>query len=303
MEARLVFYKGRRGDIISRLPNGKIVLVNRRAERIPKPGEKWVCRIDFEKPKFAVVTPIQRIVKKPVYKVIQYACGHSKKIRLYDKEMPENEEPEIRVTKSPNVCEKCKDNCKHLETEWDTSISIFYFEIRRICKKCRKTVDSYDFSNLIDENRGFFVADFEKIREAIRQRISDSEGQQIALRVLDDMEQYVREYKEYSKREKELKKAVFGLRAEILRLIGMSNKEIAEFPYIGDYEINKEQSTVWYWTSVKGESDELYTPVRHHIKIPEGVRERVYDIWNRVQELEKELREVENWLIENRPVE
>jgi len=208
MEARLTFYRGRRGDIISRLPNGKIVLVNRRAERIPKPGEKWVCRIDFEKPKFAVVTPIQRIVKKPVYKVIQYACGHSKKIRLYDKEMPENEEPEIRVTKSPNVCEKCKENCKHLETEWDTSISIFYFEIRRICKKCRKTVDSYDFSNLIDENRGFFVADFEKIREAIRQRISDSEGQQIALRVLDDMEQYVREYKEYSKREKELKEIV-----------------------------------------------------------------------------------------------
>jgi len=66
------FFKGKKGDIISRLPSGKIVLVNKKSSAIPRDGEEWLCRVDFEKERFAVVTPLAKeALVKSVYK-----CGH-----------------------------------------------------------------------------------------------------------------------------------------------------------------------------------------------------------------------------------
>ena len=66
------FFKGKKGDIISRLPSGKIVLVNRNSSYHPRDGEEWLCRVDFEKERFAVVTPVTKdALVKSVYK-----CGH-----------------------------------------------------------------------------------------------------------------------------------------------------------------------------------------------------------------------------------
>lgn len=66
------FFKGKRGDVISRLPSGKIVLVNRKSSVMPRDGEEWLCRVDFEKERFAVVTPLTKeVLVKSVYK-----CGH-----------------------------------------------------------------------------------------------------------------------------------------------------------------------------------------------------------------------------------
>jgi len=77
------FFKGKKGDIISRLPSGKIVLVNKKSSAIPRDGEEWLCRVDFEKERFAVVTPLaQQVLVKSVYK-----CGHIEMKRVSVSEM------------------------------------------------------------------------------------------------------------------------------------------------------------------------------------------------------------------------
>jgi len=131
-----VFFVGRRGDVISRLPSGKVALVNRRAERVPQPKEKWLCRLDFEKERFAVVTPLQRIVKKEVPKYAEYSCGHrlpfDDGIREFV-ELPENEEPEPRITYFDRVCPECLKKHKDAELSEIDDFEVFktlYFEQR-----------------------------------------------------------------------------------------------------------------------------------------------------------------------------
>ncbi len=65
------FFEGKKG-VISRLPSGKIVLVNRKSCVMPHANEKWLCRVDFEKENFVVVTPLAKeVLIKSIYK-----CGH-----------------------------------------------------------------------------------------------------------------------------------------------------------------------------------------------------------------------------------
>lgn len=70
--AIFTFFEGKKG-IISRLPSGKIVLVNRNSSVMPHAGEKWLCRVDFEKERFAVVTPL---TKEVLVKSVYECCGH-----------------------------------------------------------------------------------------------------------------------------------------------------------------------------------------------------------------------------------
>jgi len=130
----LVFFEGRRGDTVSRLPNGKIALVNKRAQRKPKAGEKWLCRIDFEKPNFAIITPLAKIVRKEIPKLAEYNCGHrlplNDGIREYI-ELPENEEPQPRIIYFDKVCSECLKKYEGAELSEIDDFEVFktlYFE-------------------------------------------------------------------------------------------------------------------------------------------------------------------------------
>jgi len=68
----LKFFRGRKGNLIAKLPSGKVALINRNAINTPEENEYWVCRIDFEKQRFVVVTPLRKPKRVYVYK-----CGHS----------------------------------------------------------------------------------------------------------------------------------------------------------------------------------------------------------------------------------
>ena len=92
----LRFSKGREGKPIGRLSGssmavskgfaitegwGKICLVNRKSKVLPKIGEDWLCRIDKEAEKYAIVTPI-----KPAPCLLpatfKYPCGLTKEDKI-----------------------------------------------------------------------------------------------------------------------------------------------------------------------------------------------------------------------------
>jgi len=83
----LQFFKGK-GNIVARLPSGKIALVDRNSPLLPKEGERWECELVFEKQNFAVVKPIRKCVRKFIAK-----CG----CLLY--EHPHNEYKEVHEDK------------------------------------------------------------------------------------------------------------------------------------------------------------------------------------------------------------
>lgn len=109
MSEVLEFFVGRKGNVISKLPSGKIALVNKNATNKPKAGEKWVCKIDFEKPNYVVVTPLTRMVKKKVTKYMKYSCGHTEPWYEMEVEVPENEEPEPIVEYADYMCYSCRE--------------------------------------------------------------------------------------------------------------------------------------------------------------------------------------------------
>jgi len=105
VKLQLQFFRGRRGDAISRLPSGKIVVVDRRAARVPQPGEKWECEI-IEKERVAIARPLRKIVKKQRPVITVYECGH--RVTDYEEvEVPEDIEPEPRVRESMLSCDEC----------------------------------------------------------------------------------------------------------------------------------------------------------------------------------------------------
>lgn len=57
----LRFFEGKDRKPISRLPSGKIVLINRYSNIFPRPGEIWECRIE-ERDRYAIATPIRKIL-------------------------------------------------------------------------------------------------------------------------------------------------------------------------------------------------------------------------------------------------
>jgi|Deesub1362B_J571_1020462.scaffolds.fasta_scaffold00101_68 hypothetical protein len=70
VEVALKFFRGKKGSVVARMPDGRIALVYRKAKYTPKEGETWVCRAVFERPNYVVVEPVEQCTK--TYK---YRCG------------------------------------------------------------------------------------------------------------------------------------------------------------------------------------------------------------------------------------
>ena len=105
----LTFFKGKKGDVISRLPSGKIVVIDRRARNKPLPGEKWEVEIE-EKERVAIARPLHRIVKKQVLTFAEYKCGHREQLDDGIKEfieLSESKEPEPRIIHFDRLCQEC----------------------------------------------------------------------------------------------------------------------------------------------------------------------------------------------------
>jgi len=310
----LTFFKGKKGNIISRLPSGKIALVNRNNKVQPKPGEKWVCKIDFEKENFAVVTPITRIVRKPVYDKTTYKCGHVELKKLWEEEMPEDTpEPVIKFKEfKDELCPECKKHCKHENTEFEVDLWDFGLIVQKVCIDCKKILDRIDFSDIIDENKGFFGTDFNKVREAVKQRISDPELQRKVMAELDREEQYVKEYSEMCRRENEIKEQIAKLMGDLKKTVAKHFSDFREalesVKVHKDYieyccgSVNVPEKCLGIGIGGRKLYEYSTTPVYKKVKIHE-LPEEIQEIVRKINELREELDKVEQWLIENRPIE
>lgn len=124
--AVLRFFRGRKGNIISKLPDGRIAIVDRRATNRPKPREKWVCRIVVEKPNYAIVEPIERVVCKKVRVIKKFSCGHTIETTA-EMDFPESCK---EVVKEVDVlCDECYKMASEAEHRWDKEcLKVFFSE-------------------------------------------------------------------------------------------------------------------------------------------------------------------------------
>lgn len=313
-EITLSFFKGRRGKTISKLPNGKIALVNKNSRVMVKPREKWICRIDKEFEKFVVVTPIAKIVKKLVFERIRYKCGHEELKPLWEEEVPENmPEPIIKFDSTRKIlCPKCRELCKHENTEYKIDIWTFGLIVKKICKDCERTIEEINFSDLIDRNQGFFETDFKRLREAVKQRIKDPELQRKVLAEIDKKEQYVKKYNEIREREIELQEKIATLIGKLRELIKQNFSDFRECSdavrvhrdYIEYCKGFVDAVTGAIGIGIGGKKlyDTSPEPIYRKISIqelPKDIREVVEEI----NELREQLDKVQRWLIDNRYVE
>jgi len=118
----LEFFRGRRGNVIAKLPSGKIALVNKNSPVYPREGEKWECKVDFERENYAVVTPIMRIVKKSVMKYTKYTCGHIEPLYEVEVEVPEDKEPEPIIELMNCLCRSCAEKASKRLQEFIKSV-------------------------------------------------------------------------------------------------------------------------------------------------------------------------------------
>jgi len=111
-EMRLRFFRSKKGDVVSRMPSGKIVLLSRSAKCLPSVGETWMCRV-VEKDRFAIAEPVQRLVLRQVPRMVRFACGHigedDASYEVSEIWLPEDEEPEPVIRDSCLLCPKCKE--------------------------------------------------------------------------------------------------------------------------------------------------------------------------------------------------
>ncbi|HDI51836.1 MAG TPA: hypothetical protein ENF45_04330 [Bacteroidetes bacterium] len=296
MLVQLKFFRGKRGDVISRLPSGKVALVNRKAKK-PKIGEKWICKIDFEKENFAVITPIARIVRKqrPIYKV--YKCGHRVLWKTEEVEVPENSEPEPKTMNWDfEICDDCKKNCKHSKLK----ISRSSFELWIKCAACDKTMATYEL-------------EMDKINEIIKD-ISER-FPQVAEEVAANLGSWItwtKEYREHLKQKDNLEGKISKILSEIKEWVreNFDNYKEDEFYSIRVDEEKEELEYFVGYTEVPRclgfgpGGKELYEyeswPAFRKVKnIPENIKEKI----RKIKDLREELNSVLWWLTENRPVE
>jgi hypothetical protein len=124
---KVKFFRGRKGDTVGRLESNKIALINKNYRGVlPKIGETWLCRVDKEFERFAVITPIERIVKKKVtvrrITVLQCGCREIEEETVI-KEVPESAPTtEEHVERSLKICEKHQKKlvykCGHRHSVW-----------------------------------------------------------------------------------------------------------------------------------------------------------------------------------------
>lgn len=196
MQLQLTFFKGKKGNIISRLPSGKIVLPVRGFN--PSPGEKWVVEI-IEKERYAVAKPVSKIVTKKVRIYKKFKCGHKIFVDTETREVPENE-PTEEIIEMLTYCEHC---LKKLENaDLNTLTSIDDIEAAVTAKNRRLMDRIYELSDkiyklqqsiYITENRG--TKEFEcrycnsKIPLHEGQLVCPSCGAEYSAKVETDVEQ------------------------------------------------------------------------------------------------------------------
>jgi len=299
----LKFIGGKRGGVIARLPSGKVALVNRKARVSPRPGEMWVCKVDFEKERFAVVTPLHRIVRKTktirVYD--EYKCGH-RVLRRVDKEeveIPEDEPvlPEVRVWQVQGLCPKCQrklqETCKH--EEYEVKIWPFGFIIR--CKRCDKIL--YNLWNRRERNLfDLTTQEVREIEQEIRE-IKEQEVREAAEKAFRDYLNYVEEYNRMIEKAEQLKEQIEQILHKMAEILGAKDVKIEDnkvLAWFGEYR-NIITGTIG---APSGKTYEYnYEPLYRRVQPTPELNELLC----KHKELTEKRQEVEHWLTVNRPSE
>jgi len=278
----LTFFRGRRGNVISRLPNGKIVLPVRGFQ--PRVGEEWEVEIQ-EKERVAIAHPLRRIVERERTVLKKFKCGHTEPAWTEKVRVPENIDPEPRVLDftEPELCPKCKEHCKHENIEFTRSS--FWVAIN--CKDCRETVWSMDLKE---------PQDADKAISEIKQRFP--ELTEVAKKSLKDWKEWKIEFTEKNQKHTEIVNKISELKKKIIELSG--RKGDPEFET--SFRVNPEKQRFEWTVAVKEAPEEVHTSITWS-PLPEEHKEKILRIWKEIQELERIENELHKWLIENRPIE
>jgi hypothetical protein len=214
----LKFFEGKKGvGAISRLPSGKIVLVNRNSVTIPRNGEIWLCRIDFEKDKFAVVTPLTKEIKV----IEKYECGHIEVKRVEAGKFVGNVKlvggDAVVEYYYPLYCSECQ--LHQLSKEEDSKRAVGEEKVRKLGEEykewrknffgsqgleLRKCIEYYSFKVVkplvtVDKALAAAIA-MKTVEEEIIQKLKDKYGiDDIDELYYTDLEKYVEFYKEFIK--------------------------------------------------------------------------------------------------------
>jgi len=274
----LTFFRGRKGDVISRLPSGKVVLPARGFQ--PRAGEEWEVEI-FERERVAIAHPLHRIVEKERLVLKKFKCGHTMPAWTETVKVPEHVEPEPRVRDviEPEVCEECKKKCQHSDLEF--SMSDFWVAV--ICKDCGSSVWETDLSVLEDADRALaeITERFPRIAEEAEKRLTE-------------WKEWASEYREKSREHRKVRNTIRELRDRIRELIGRD---------LDNFHIDTEKQEVIWCEYHQFAPEEPYNAVEMRAPLPEEHTDEILQLWSKVVELEKTANELHWWLTENRPVE
>jgi len=278
----LKFFMGRRGDVISRLPSGKIVLPARGWK--PQAGEEWEVEL-VERERVAIARPLHRIVEKERQVLKKFKCGHTVPAWTEKVKVPEHIEPAPRILDfiEPELCDECKEHCKHDNLEFTRSS--FWVAIN--CKDCRKTVWSIDLREPEDADRA--IAE-------IKQRFPQfTEKAEWSLR---EWKQWKVEFSEKNKKHSEILNKINELKKRIIELSG--RKGDPEFK--ASFIVNTEKQR-FEWTVVVKEAPNEVSTAMTWAPLPEEHRDEILQMWEEVEELNRKESVLHRWLVENRPVE
>lgn len=216
----LKFFEGKKG-VVSKLPSGKIVLVNRNSSRYPRNGEKWLCRLDFERENFAVATPL---TKEVLIKSV-YSCGHSEIKRVSISEAgSEVKSDNVKLVGGdavveyyyPFYCSECskeedatarktvEEKLQTLEEEYDEWRKSFFSKGLEI-RKCFESDFFEDIEPLITVDRQIADAiSMKTVEEEAVQELKDKYGiDDIEDLYFADLEKYTEFYEEFMNAVKE----------------------------------------------------------------------------------------------------
>jgi len=169
-ERTLSFFEGRKGDVISRLPSGKVVLIHKRATKKPQPRETWLCKIE-ERERYCLAVPLQRLVLKKVPRLVRFKCGHFLEDEWSHEApqevwLPEDEEPEPVIRDSVLLCPKCKEDCEvSSQDDFEKRLE----EFREKLETDREYVDISEQLNEIEEQ----ISELAEKRERLTETISN----------------------------------------------------------------------------------------------------------------------------------
>ncbi|MHC1624882.1 MAG: hypothetical protein ACXQS2_02680 [Methermicoccaceae archaeon] len=278
----LKFFMGRRGDVISRLPSGKIVLPARGWK--PRAGEEWEVEL-VERERVAIAHPLHRIVEKERPVLRKFKCGHTVPAWTEKVRVPENTIPEPRILDfiEPSLCPKCKEHCKHKHVEF--ARSSFWVAVN--CKDCKETVWSMDINE---------PTDADKAVSEIRQRFPQLS--EVAEKSLEEWKGWKAEFTMKSRAHREIVNRISELKREIIELSG--RKGDPEFE--ASFRVNPEKQR-FEWTVVVKEAPNEVSTAMTWAPLPEEHRDEILQMWEEVEELNRKESVLHRWLVENRPVE